>query len=76
MTSRTVNPTRLRRLRGWLGTRGRTLFALLVAAIALTLIVVGIAQIFLPAGLIATGVSLFAGLFFDPAAVRKLTWPR
>jgi hypothetical protein len=56
--------------------RGPALFTLLIALAGLALIVVGIALIFLPAGLIATGLALFAGLTFDPAGVRKLTWPR
>jgi hypothetical protein len=60
----------------WLRRRGGVALTLLVAAAGLVLVVVGVALIFLPAGLIATGLALFAALTFDPAAVRKLTWPR
>lgn len=47
-----------------------------LAVVALACIVGGIALIFPPAGMIATGVALLAALTFDPTAVRKLTWPR
>jgi len=64
------------RLRAWLRRRGGLLLTLLVVLAGLVLIVVGIAMVYLPAGLIACGLALFAGLTFDPAAVRRLTWPR
>jgi hypothetical protein len=64
------------RIRAWLRARGRLLVTLLVALGGLALVVAGIALIYPPAGLIATGLALFAGLTFDPSAVRRLTWPR
>jgi hypothetical protein len=64
------------RLRGWLRRHAARALTLVVAMAGLSLIVAGIALIYLPAGFIATGLALFAGLMFDPAAVRKLTWPR
>jgi len=63
-------------IRGWLRRRGSLLLTLFVAFAGLALVVVGIALIYPPAGLIACGLALFAGLTFDPAAARRLTWPR
>ena len=54
----------------------RALVSLSVALAALACIVVGIWAIYPPAGLIATGLALFAGLTFDPSSARKVTWPR
>jgi hypothetical protein len=48
----------------------------LLALLAVALIDAGIASIFPPAGLIAAGVSLLGILTFNPAHVRKVTWPR
>jgi hypothetical protein len=54
----------------------RRLLALILLVVSLALIVGGIALIYPPAGLIAAGLALLAGLTFDPAAARRLTWPR
>jgi hypothetical protein len=49
---------------------------LVLGLAAVALIVAGIAMIFLPAGFIAGGIALLGILTFNPATVRKLTWPR
>lgn len=64
------------RLRAWLRTRGVIVVMLALGLAAVALIVAGISMIFLPAGLIASGLALFGILTFNPATVRKLTWPR
>lgn len=56
--------------------RWRLLAFVALALAGLGLIVVGIALVYPPAGLIALGLALFAGLTFDPAAARRVTWPR
>ena len=63
-------------LRAWLRPRRGLLLTLFVAITGLALVVLGIALIYPPAGLIACGLALIAGLTFDPAAARRLTWPR
>jgi hypothetical protein len=50
--------------------------ALAVVVVAMVLIVGGIGLVFVPAGMVAAGVAMFALLTFDPANARKLTWPR
>jgi hypothetical protein len=67
---------RARRARAAVAAGARRVLVLLTVFAGLGLIVAGIALIFVPAGLIATGLALFAALTFDPASVRKLTWPR
>ena len=69
-------PTVGARIRGWLRGRGGDLIMVLVAVVGVALVVAGIALIYPPAGLIAAGFALLAGLFFDRAKLRKLTWPR
>lgn len=54
----------------------RWVLTVAVTLAALGCIVAGIALIYPPAGLIATGVALIAALTFDPSAARKVTWPR
>jgi hypothetical protein len=56
--------------------RGPATLMLAIALLAVGLIVAGIAMIFAPAGYIAAGLALLAILTFNPATVRKLTWPR
>lgn len=64
------------RFHTWLKRRGGIALTLAVALAGLVLIVAGIALIYLPAGLIAAGLALIAGLTFDPSRARRLTWPR
>jgi hypothetical protein len=54
----------------------RLLGALLIAIVGLGLIVAGVADVFPPAGKISAGIALLLLVTFDPAQVRKLTWPR
>lgn len=54
----------------------RGLLSLSIAVAGLACIVAGIAWIYPPAGLIATGLALFLALTFDPSSARKVTWPR
>lgn len=49
-------------------------YALLMASTALVL--AGVALIYLPAALIGGGLAGFALLTFNPAAARRITWPR
>lgn len=56
--------------------RVRLLGALLIAIVGLGLIVAGVADVFPPAGKISAGIALLLLVTFDPAQVRKLTWPR
>ena len=77
-----TRPTRVRTSRGPVARmaalrrqlRGAAILA--VAGTSVGMILTGIWMVFVPAGLIATGITFLAALTFDPAAVRKLTWPR
>lgn len=54
----------------------RLLATVASAFVALALIVVGIALIYPPAGMVAAGVALLALLTFNPNKVGRVTWPR
>jgi hypothetical protein len=53
----------------------RTLLVLLAIA-GISLVVVGVALVFAPAGLVIAGLALLALVTFDPARAGRLTWPR
>jgi hypothetical protein len=59
-----------------LGRRTPPLASALLGLLAVGSIVAGIAMIFVPAGFIAGGLALLGILTFNPATVRKITWPR
>lgn len=52
------------------------LLTVALIVVALGCIVGGLALIYPPAGLIATGVAILLAVTFDPASVRRVTWPR
>jgi hypothetical protein len=54
----------------------RPLLALAIALVGLLCVVAGVALIYPPAGLVVAGLAILASLTFDPAAARRLTWPR
>lgn len=56
--------------------RARRLAALAALALAIALIVGGIALVFVPAGMVVAGLVLLGILTFDPANARRVTWPR
>jgi len=50
--------------------------AIVALVIALLLVIAGIALIYVPAALIASGLALLAAVTFDPTRAGRLTWPR
>jgi hypothetical protein len=54
----------------------RRAIALLVPLAGLVFVVAGIALMYLPAGMIATGVAILAVATFDPGKAGRITWPR
>ena len=69
-----ARPRRIARIRARVPWRRVLVVALVLTGLGC--VVAGVALIYPPAGLIATGIALFAALTFDPAAARKVTWPR
>lgn len=54
----------------------RSTIAVVSILFGIALVIIGIAMVYLPAAVIATGLTIVGAVTFDPAAVRKLTWPR
>jgi hypothetical protein len=52
------------------------LAVLAIGAVALALVVLGVSDIYAPAGKIVAGAVLIAIITFDPTQTRKLIWPR
>jgi hypothetical protein len=72
----TLARRRLNATRTTLRRRLPPLVMVTLALLALALVVVVVAMIFVPAGLIVAGLALLGILTFNPATVRKITWPR